>query len=69
MRSGINAREKSRRDCASLLKEERDDRENRVEDERRDLQRDHKKSSNCTATNKTQSGILFRGVLTANATP
>ena len=36
MRSGINAMEKSRRDCASLLKEERDDRENRVEDERRD---------------------------------
>src|SRR5437879_3600004 len=30
---------KSRWDCASLLKEERDDRENRVEDERRDRER------------------------------
>jgi hypothetical protein len=30
---------KSRRDCASLLKEKRDDRENRVEDERRDRER------------------------------
>src|ERR1700693_1239440 len=29
----------SRRDCASLLKEERVDRENRVEDERRDRER------------------------------
>ena len=30
---------KSRRDCASLLEEKRDDRENRVEDERRDRER------------------------------
>jgi hypothetical protein len=28
----------------------------------------HKKSSNCTATNKTQSGILFFSVLAAKAT-